>query len=173
MRQRVMIAMALAGNPKILIADEPTTAVDVTIQAQIIDLLKRLRQELGMALIWISHDLGVIAGLAERVLVMYAGRVVEEGSVLEIFRNPQHPYTIGLLNSLLRVDQHRGGALVPIPGNPPDLSRVHAGCPYVERCRYRIERCLVDPPGLEPVGTGHTAACWVDMGVAAPQVGKI
>jgi oligopeptide transport system ATP-binding protein len=163
MRQRVMIAMALSCEPKLLIADEPTTALDVTIQAQILDLIKRLRQELGMAIIMITHDLGVVAGIADRINVMYAGYIVETGSVDEIFHNPRHPYTLGLLKSIPRLDEPRKEKLVPIEGLPPDLVDAPPGCPFQPRCVYAIERCGPENPSLEPVVPGHKIACWVDV----------
>jgi oligopeptide transport system ATP-binding protein len=160
MRQRVMIAMALSCNPSLLIADEPTTALDVTIQAQIVDLVKRLRDKLGMAVIWITHDLGVIARLAERVIVMYAGYIVEEAAVKEVYGYPRHPYTLGLLGSLPRLDGAHGGKLVSVRGQPPDLVFLPSGCPFVPRCDYAVERCEREMPPLEPVGVGHKVACW-------------
>jgi len=163
MRQRAMIAMALACSPSILIADEPTTALDVTIQAQIIDLVKDLRDRLGMAVIWITHDLGIIAGLAEKVIVMYAGFIVERGSVDDIYGDPRHPYTLALLRSLPRVDRSSGERLATIPGLPPDLLSLPPGCPFMPRCAYAIERCRQENPQLEPVGPGHEIACWVDV----------
>src|ERR671929_365277 len=163
MRQRVMIAMALSCEPKLLIADEPTTALDVTIQAQILDLIKRLRQELGMAIIMITHDLGVVAGIADRINVMYAGYIVETGTVDEIFHNPRHPYTLGLLKSIPRLDEPRKEKLVPIEGLPPDLVDPPQGCPFQPRCPYAIERCVPENPSLEPVVPGHRIACWVDV----------
>lgn len=168
MRQRVMIAMGLSCNPQLLIADEPTTALDVTIQAQIIDLVKRLRDEIGMAIIWITHDLGVVAGLADRVMVMYAGRIVEESPVKELYKNPRHPYTLGLLGSIPRLDEDRPEKLASIEGLPPDLVDYPKGCPFYARCRYRLDRCLEAPPPLEPVGVGHRAACYVDVTTAQP-----
>jgi oligopeptide transport system ATP-binding protein len=162
MRQRVMIAMALSCEPKLLIADEPTTALDVTIQAQILDLMKRLRRELGMAIILITHDLGVVAGIADRINVMYAGYIVETGSADEIFHNPRHPYTLGLLRSIPRLDEPRKEKLVPIEGLPPDLIDPPPGCPFQPRCPYAIERCI-ENPSLEPVVPGHRIACWVDV----------
>jgi len=162
MRQRAMIAMALSCSPQILIADEPTTALDVTIQAQIIDLVKHLRDELGMAIIWITHDLGVIAGLAERVNVMYAGYIVESAKVKDIYVHPQHPYTLGLLNSLPRLDKDEKKRLVSIEGVPPVLFKKPKFCPFVSRCKYRVEKCLIENPPLIPVGDSHRAACWVD-----------
>ena len=160
MRQRVMIAMALSCNPQILIADEPTTALDVTIQAQIVDLVKRLRDEIGMAVIWITHDLGVVAGLVERVNVMYAGYIAETGAVKEIYGHPRHPYTMGLLGSLPRLDDSSRAKLTSIEGLPPDLVAPPPGCPFAPRCDYVIERCLTENPPLEPVGLDHAAACW-------------
>jgi oligopeptide transport system ATP-binding protein len=168
MRQRVMIAMGLSCNPQLLIADEPTTALDVTIQAQIISLVKRLRDEIGMAIIWITHDLGVVAGLADRVMVMYAGRIVEESPVKELYKNPRHPYTLGLLGSIPRLDEERPEKLASIEGLPPDLVDYPKGCPFYARCRYRLDRCLEAPPPLEPVGVGHKAACYVDVTTAQP-----
>ena len=163
MRQRAMIAMALACNPGILIADEPTTALDVTIQAQIIDLVTKLRDEIGMAIILITHDLGIIAGLAETVIVMYAGFIVERGSVDDIYGDPRHPYTLALLSSLPRVDRTSGERLTTIPGLPPDLLGLPPGCPFAPRCVYVVERCRQENPRLEPVGLDHEIACWVDV----------
>jgi oligopeptide transport system ATP-binding protein len=163
MRQRVMIAMALSCSPQIVIADEPTTALDVTIQAQIMDLVRRLRDELGMAIIWITHDLGVVAGLAQRVLVMYGGYIIEESPVKELFANPQHPYTLGLLGSLPRVDEKGHPRLVSIDGSPPVLYEKPNYCPFAPRCKYAIERCWKENPPLMTVGPEHRAACWVDV----------
>jgi oligopeptide transport system ATP-binding protein len=163
MRQRVMIAMALSCDPQILIADEPTTALDVTIQAQIIELVKRLRDELGMAIIWITHDLGVVAGLAKRVLVMYGGYIIEEGPVKELYSNMQHPYTIGLMGSLPRVDEEKHRRLVSIEGQPPILYEKSNQCPFAPRCKYVIERCGKENPVLEAAGPDHRVACWVDL----------
>ena len=160
MRQRVMIAMALSCSPQLLIADEPTTALDVTIQAQIVDIVKRLKRELGMAIIWITHDLGVIAGLADRINVMYAGYVIETANVKEIFANPLHPYTLGLLGSIPRLDEYRKEKLTPIEGLPPDLVNMPKGCPFYDRCRYRTDRCANENPPLASVGVRHWAACW-------------
>ena len=162
MRQRAMIAMALSCSPQVLIADEPTTALDVTIQAQIIDLVKSLRDELGMAIIWITHDLGVVAGLAERVNVMYAGYIVEESKVKDIYQTPEHPYTLGLLKSLPRLDMEEKKRLVSIEGVPPVLFKIPKFCPFVSRCTYRVEKCLQENPPLLPVGKDHKAACWVN-----------
>jgi oligopeptide transport system ATP-binding protein len=163
MRQRTMIAMALACAPSILIADEPTTALDVTIQAQIIDLVKSLRDRLGMAVVWITHDLGVIAGLADNVIVMYAGFIVERGNVDDIYADPRHPYTRALLNSLPRVDRSSDHRLATIPGLPPDLVGLSRECPFTPRCIYAVERCRQENPQLERVALGHEAACWVDV----------
>lgn len=163
MRQRVMIAMALVCTPQLLIADEPTTALDVTIQAQIVELVKRLRDELGMAVVWITHDLGIIAGLAERVAVMYGGYIIEEGPVKQIYGNPQHPYTVGLLGSLPRLDASGKKRLVSIEGLPPVLYKKPNYCPFAPRCAYRVERCLHENPELAVVGDGQRAACWVDV----------
>ena len=160
MRQRAMIAMALSCNPVILIADEPTTALDVTIQAQIVDLVKRLRDRMGMAVIWITHDLGVIAGLAQRVNVMYAGSLIETGTVKDIYSRPHHPYTVGLLGSLPHPDDSLGTRLFSIPGEPPDLVGLPEGCPFAPRCDYVIERCYHETPVLEPTEAGHLVACW-------------
>jgi len=159
LRQRVMIAMALACSPRLLIADEPTTALDVTIQAQILELVAKLQAELGMAVLLITHDLGVVAETAHRVAVMYAGRVVEEAGVLELFERPRHPYTAGLLRSRPRLDAGRG-RLVPIEGSVPDALHVPPGCPFHPRCPYAIERCpKEDPPLFDEAG--HRHACWV------------
>ncbi len=163
MRQRVMIAMALACNPKLLIADEPTTALDVTIQAQIVELVKRLQNEFRMAIIWITHDLGVIAGLANRMQVMYAGRILEEATVEELYANPRHPYTLGLLGSLPRLDEARREKLRSIEGLPPDLINLPPGCPFEPRCVYAVERSKVERPVLESVTPTHRTACWVDV----------
>lgn len=170
MRQRVMIAMGLSCNPQLLIADEPTTALDVTIQAQIIDLVKRLRDEIGMAIIWITHDLGVVAGLANRVIVMYAGYIVEEAAVKELYQDPRHPYTLGLLASLPRLDADRPRKLRSIEGLPPDLIDFPKGCPFYARCNYRIDICAREMPPLRTVGVGHKAACHVDITVAQPTI---
>jgi len=163
MRQRTMIAMALACNPSILIADEPTTALDVTIQAQIIDLVKNLRTELGMAVIWITHDLAVIAEIADRIVVMYAGFIVEEADINTLFEDPLHPYTLALLKSLPRVDRSSDQRLTTIPGFPPDGLRPPPGCPFGPRCTFAIERCQVENPGLESITPDHRIACWIDV----------
>jgi oligopeptide transport system ATP-binding protein len=159
MRQRVMIAMGISCRPKLLIADEPTTSLDVTIQAQIVDLVKRLQQELNMAVIWITHDLGVIARLAKRVNVMYAGYIVESGPIKPIFANPQHPYTMGLLGSVPSMEARSDRELQFIEGAPPDMVRLPPGCTFAPRCAYRDERCLVARPALREVGDHHIAAC--------------
>ena len=160
MRQRVMIALALSCEPKLIIADEPTTALDVTIQAQILELMKDLSKRLGVALIIITQNLGVVARYADRVNVMYAGKIVEEGTADQIYHNPHHPYTIGLLASVPRMDQHRGKRLVPIDGQPPDLTKLDNGCAYRPRCRWAIDRCANEIPPLEHVGDGQKAACF-------------
>ncbi|MCX6045487.1 MAG: ABC transporter ATP-binding protein [Chloroflexi bacterium] len=161
MRQRVMIAMGLSCDPQLLIADEPTTALDVTIQAQIVDLVNRLKKELGMAIIWITHDLGVVAGMAERVLVMYSGFIVEEGAVDELYANPRHPYTLGLLRSIPRLDLGRQKRLIPIEGLPPDLLEPPTHCPFAPRCSFVIDKCWTENPPLMDVGRDHKSACWV------------
>jgi oligopeptide transport system ATP-binding protein len=163
MRQRVMIALGLACDPKLLIADEPTTALDVTIQAQIIDLVKRLRREIGMSVIWITHDLGIVAGLVDRVIVMYASNIVEMASVDELYENPHHPYTFGLLNAIPRLDTAGQKRLTPIPGKPPDLANQPQGCPFAPRCPYRIQQCLHEKPPLRQVRESHYSACWLDI----------
>jgi oligopeptide transport system ATP-binding protein len=162
MRQRVMIAMALSCDPKILIADEPTTALDVTIQAQITELVKGLRKEMGMSIIWITHDLGVVAGLAHRVIVMYGGYIIEEAPVEELYANPQHPYTLGLLGSLPRVDEEGRHELETIEGLPPVLYEKSTSCPFAPRCKWVQKKCWEENPPLLNVGPEHTAACWVD-----------
>jgi oligopeptide transport system ATP-binding protein len=162
MRQRVMIAMALTCNPQVLIADEPSTALDVTIQAQIIDLVKELRDKIGMAIIWITHDLGIIAGLADRVEVMYAGYIIEEAPVDALYGNPRHPYTLGLLGSLPRLDSQEHYRLTSIDGMPPALRETPHFCPFAPRCRFVIERCRHENPPLINIEEGHRAACWVN-----------
>jgi oligopeptide transport system ATP-binding protein len=163
MRQRVMIAMALSCNPQILIADEPTTALDVTIQAQITDLVKRLRDELGMAIIWITHDLGVIAGLAQRVIVMYGGFIIEEAEVKDLYAHPTHPYTVGLLGSLPRLDAKQDEKLFSIDGFPPVLYNTPTACPFAPRCKWVMDKCWKTNPLLEEVSPNHRVACWVDI----------
>src|SRR5438876_316252 len=161
MRQRMMIAMALACNPSLILADEPTTALDVTIQAQILELMKDLSRRLAVAMLIITHNLGVVARYADRVNVMYAGRIVERGTARELYANPRHPYTLGLLRSVPRLDEPRRARLDPIEGQPPDLTRLPPGCAFAPRCGYRVERCLVEVPPLSSIGDGgHVAACW-------------
>jgi oligopeptide/dipeptide ABC transporter ATP-binding protein len=161
MRQRMMIAMALTCNPSLILADEPTTALDVTIQAQILELMQDLSRRLGVAMLIITHNLGVVARYADRVNVMYAGRIIERATAVELYANPRHPYTLGLLRSVPRLDEPRRARLAPIEGQPPDLTRLPPGCAFAPRCAYRVDRCLEAPPPLEPLGTaGHMAACW-------------
>ncbi len=169
MRQRVMIAIALACFPEVLIADEPTTALDVTIQAQIIELIKRLRQELGLAIIWITHDLGVIAGIADRVMVMYGGLIVEHAPVKELYANPQHPYTQGLLGSLPRLEKRTAQRLTNIKGQPPNLLSAPDSCPFAPRCPYVYERCLEENPAILPISDIHEVACWWDTQKGEPR----
>ena len=169
MRQRVMIAMALSCVPQVLIADEPTTALDVTIQAQIVDLVKKLRDELGMAIIWITHDLGVVARLVQNVMVMYAGYIVERSRVNDLYAHPSHPYTLGLLGSLPRVDAQERHRLTSIEGAPPDLVDVPVGCPFAPRCKFVIDRCRHENPPLMPVEPAHEVACWVDVTTGRPR----
>lgn len=161
MRQRAMIAMALSCEPKLLIADEPTTALDVTIQAQILELMKNLQARLGTAIILITHDLGIVADLCHRVLVMYAGRIVERGKVEDIYYRPQHPYTWGLLKSVPRLDAESKRRLEPIMGQPPDLIKPPTGCAFAPRCNYAMRVCLQHDPPAFPVEDGHQAACWL------------
>ncbi len=171
MRQRVMIAIAIACNPSLVIADEPTTALDVTIQAQILDLFIQLRDQLGMAVIWITHDLGVVAGIAERVLVMYGGRVAEIGPVDDIYHNPQHPYTCGLLGAVPRLDERDPRRLASIEGVPPDLLIPLTRCPFAPRCGYAFERCWEEIPGLIPLAPKHQVACFYDISRGEPRHG--
>ncbi len=163
MRQRVMIAIAIACNPALIIADEPTTALDVTIQAQVVSLFKQLREKLGMAIIWITHDLGVVAGLAERVLVYYGGRVVESALVDDLYEHPAHPYTVGLLKALPRLDSRESRRLVSIEGTPPDLLMPLQNCPFAWRCTHVFERCWQEIPALYPVKGSHLTACFYDL----------
>ncbi|WP_334307798.1 ABC transporter ATP-binding protein [Stomatobaculum longum] len=161
MRQRVMIAMALANNPELLIADEPTTALDVTIQDQIIRQMRELKEQHGTSIIFITHDLGVIAELCEKVEVMYGGLIMEEAPIDELFEHPSHPYTLGLLESMPSIQQDKAERLIPIPGSPPDMTNPPAGCPFAPRCRYARKICAAELPELQPVGEGHSARCWL------------
>jgi oligopeptide transport system ATP-binding protein len=160
MRQRVMVAMALSCEPKLIIADEPTTALDVTIQAQILDLMKDLASERDMALLIITHNLGVVARYADRINIMYAGRIIERGTCKDIFANPRHPYTLGLLESIPRLDQPKGSKLIPIPGQPPNLAELPPGCSFQPRCRFAQEKCSAEYPDTTDLGNGHLSACW-------------
>jgi oligopeptide transport system ATP-binding protein len=159
-RQRVMIAMALACHPALLIADEPTTALDVTIQAQITNLVKKLKNQFEMAVIWITHDLGVVAGLVDRVAVMYAGHIVEIANVRDLYKSSAHPYTIGLLESLPKIDDREKRRLVPINGTPPDLLEPVSHCPFADRCGHVTDQCRESMPPLQPINPGHAVACW-------------
>lgn len=159
-RQRIMIAMGLSCNPSVVIADEPTTALDVTIQAQIVDLTKQLQEKLGMAVIWITHDLGVVAGMVEKVAVMYAGYIVEMGPVRDLYYSPRHPYTVGLLQAMPQLDVGAKERLASIDGLPPDLLQEPTWCPFHPRCPYAIDKCKEENPPLFNVGPHHTAACW-------------
>jgi oligopeptide/dipeptide ABC transporter ATP-binding protein len=161
MRQRMMIAMALACEPALVLADEPTTALDVTIQAQILELMKDLSRRLGVAMLMITHNLGVVARYAERVNVMYAGKIIERGTARALYGDPRHPYTLGLLRSVPRLDEPRREKLAPIQGQPPDLTRLPPGCAFEARCAYRVERCRAEAPALAEVDGGHGSACWV------------
>lgn len=172
MRQRVMIAMALACNPQVIIADEPTTALDVTIQAQIIDQMRTLREDFNTSVVWITHDLAVIAGLADRVIVMYGGRVVEEAPVDRIYSNPQHPYTQGLLSSLPRLDQ-KGQDLTSIEGQPPNMLRKPVGCSFAPRCSYAFEPCFESTPPTIAIEADHAVACFYDTDADAPRDVKV
>ena len=163
MRLGVMIAIALSCDPKVLIADEPTTALDVTIQAQILDLVKRLRQELGMAIVWVTHDLGVVASLADRVMVMYSGFVVERADVKRLYAEPKHPYTMALLATLPELEGERATRLESIEGQPPDQLRSPTSCPFAPRCAYAFDRCTQENPLLKGVSLGHEVACWWDV----------
>jgi oligopeptide/dipeptide ABC transporter ATP-binding protein len=164
MRQRVMIAMALSCNPDLLIADEPTTALDVTIQAQILELLKRLKADFGSAVVLITHDMGVVAELADTINVMYAGQIVERGSKRELFRDPQHPYTWGLLGSIPRLDRAKPRRLVAIQGQPPSMVDPPTGCRFAPRCPQRFAACDQDPPLKARAGEGHLDRCWLEVG---------
>jgi oligopeptide/dipeptide ABC transporter ATP-binding protein len=171
MRQRVMIAMALCCEPRLIIADEPTTALDVTIQAQILEVMKDLSNRLGVALIIITHNLGVVARYADRVNVMYAGKIIERGDAIDIYKNTRHPYTLGLLHSVPRMDLPRKKKLDPIEGQPPDLTKLPEGCAFRPRCRYEVDKCTVDVPHLEAVGNGHLSACWQRNDLQKPAAG--
>ena len=173
MRQRVMIAMALACEPKLIIADEPTTALDVTIQAQILELMKDLTRRLGAALIIITHNLGVVARYADRVNVMYAGRIVESGTARDIYYRPRHPYTQALLRSVPRMDRARTDRLDPIAGQPPDLARLPAGCSFRPRCRYAVARCALEAPTLEVAAKGQLSACWEKTRLTPESAGEL
>jgi len=168
MRQRVMIAMALSCNPKLLIADEPTTALDVTIQAQVLEVMARLSSEFGTSVIIITHNLGVVARYANRVNVMYAGKIIESSSAAVVYGDPRHPYTLGLLNSVPRLDQATDQKLIPIEGLPPDLSHLPPGCSFYPRCTFRIDKCREEYPPLQLVAENHYAACWVDVRQGRP-----
>jgi oligopeptide/dipeptide ABC transporter ATP-binding protein len=164
-----MIAMALSCAPSLLIADEPTTALDVTIQAQIVELVKSIRDSLHTAVIWITHDLGVVAGIADRVIVMYAGFIVEEADVDDLYDTPSHPYTLALIGALPRVDRRRDQHLKSINGTPPNLLIKPQGCPFAPRCEFAIEKCRHDNPTLNQIGKNHSIACWVDVKTGAPR----
>jgi oligopeptide transport system ATP-binding protein len=163
MRQRAMIAMGLGCQPSLIIADEPTTALDVTVQAQLLDLMKELTRDLSVALIIITHNLGVVARYADRVNVMYAGKIIETGTAHDIYEDPRHPYTLGLMESVPKIDQDVKTKLVPIEGQPPDLANLPLGCSFHPRCRYAIGKCRMQVPPLESVGGEHQKACWVDV----------
>ena len=163
MRQRAMIAMGLACDPKLIIADEPTTALDVTIQAQLLEILKKLTHDFGTALIIITHNLGVVARYADRVNVMYAGRIVEKATARDLYADPRHPYTVGLMASVPRLDEGVKEKLIPIEGQPPDLVHLADGCAFYPRCSYRTERCREERPELASVAEDHYAACWIDV----------
>ena len=167
MRQRVMIAMALSCEPKLIIADEPTTALDVTIQAQILELMKNLTRDLGVAMIVITHNLGVVARYADRVNVMYAGKIIESGTAADIYYRPHHPYTLALLKSVPRMDQQRQAKLDPVEGQPPDLTMLDEGCAFRPRCRFATEECAKSFPSLDDVADGHATACFHKDQVAA------
>ena len=168
-RQRVMIAIALACDPKILIADEPTTSLDVTMQAQILDIMRQLQKSHGTAIILITHDLGIVARMADRIAVMYAGEIMEEGTARQVFYQPMHPYTWGLLGSMPTMLSEAGADLYTIPGTPPDLYAPPAGCPFAARCAYAMECCLKEEPPARGCGEGHTSRCWL-LDARAPKV---
>ena len=161
MRQRIMVAMALTCNPALILADEPTTALDVTIHAQILELLKDLSRKLGVAMLMITHNLGIVARYADRVNVMYASRIVERGTAREIYAHPRHPYTLGLLRSVPRLDEPKKAKLAPIPGQPPDLTRLPPGCAFAPRCAFVMDRCRAERPERQSVGPEHVSSCWV------------
>lgn len=165
MRQRVMIAIAICCNPELLIADEPTTALDVTIQAQLLDLIRELKEDVGKSVLWITHDLGVVAELCDRVMVMYAGQVVEEATVEELFLRPRHPYTAGLLDSMPTLEERRQESLKTIEGMPPNMARMPSGCAFHPRCEYASERCVEEMPVLERSGSEGLAACWHPLNI--------
>ena len=167
MQQRVMIAMAISCEPDLLFADEPSTALDVTIEAQVIELLSDLRRDLGMAVVLITHDLAVVAGFCDEVIVMYAGYIVEQTNVREIFHNPRHPYTIGLLSSMPGTDTDRSNRLTAIPGAPPDMTALPAGCPFAPRCSFVPDKCKTDLPELDDIQPGHAIRCFVDVDTGA------
>ncbi len=171
MRQRVMIAIAISCNPKLLIADEPTTALDVTIQAQILDLMRDLKTKLNTSIVMVTHDLGVIASMCSRIIVMYGGTIVEEGTTREVFYNPQHPYTWGLIRSIPKESTGEKQKLIPIPGSPPDLLDPPKGCPFTARCEHAMKICEQHPPNHLAISDTHRAACWL-MHPKAPKVGK-
>lgn len=171
MRQRVVIAIAIACSPQIIIADEPTTALDVTVQAQIVDLFKRLREVMGIAVIWITHDLGVVAGIADRVLVMYGGRPVEIAGVDDLYEHPRHPYTLGLLGALPRLDDRKSKRLASIKGSPPDLLIPLRHCPFAWRCEHAFDRCWQEIPPLITVDERHQTACFYDLDKGGPRDG--
>ena len=161
MRQRVMIAMAFANRPKLLIADEPTTALDVTIQDQILKQMRRMQHEFGTSIMFITHDLGVVAELCDRVVVMYGGLVMETASIEDIFENPKHPYTLGLLASIPKLNQDKNERLVPIPGSPPDMTNPPKGCPFAPRCAYARNICAASLPEFTDISDGHKSRCWL------------
>lgn len=166
--------MALACEPKLILADEPTTALDVTIQAQILELMQSLSKRLGVALVIITHNLGVVARYADRVNVMYAGRIIERATAAELYANPRHAYTLGLLRSVPRLDEPRRERLDPIEGQPPDLARLPAGCAFAPRCGFRVARCEAETPALVPAGSdGHMAACWESANLVAKARSKV